>query len=383
MRVEFYKHNVGPEEIASVVETLNSTFLTTGPRTRQFESQLQGYLGVRHAIGVNSWTNGAFIALKAMGVQPGDEVITSPLTFIASANVVLHCGAKPVFVDVDPETGIIDHSRIEDAITDRTKAILPIHLYGQMADMKAISEIAAEHGLQVLEDSAHCIEGSRGGHRAGSLSTAAAFSFYATKNITSGEGGAVVTNDDELAERLTKFRLHGMSAGAADRYHSKYKHWDMELLGYKANMSDIQAALLVSQLARIDDTLSRKEQICRRYEDAFEESHYVQATRSLPDSVHARHIFTIRVHPAIRDEMLDALQDAEIGVAVNFRAVHLLDYYRQELGYTRGMFPEAETFGDSTITIPMYPKLTDEEIDYVIRTVLAESERLDHPWPSR
>ncbi len=382
MKVEFYKHNLGPLEVENVVETLGSTFLTTGPRTRDFESRLQNYLGARNAVGVTSWTMGAFITLKAMGIGPGDEVITTPMTFISSSNVILHCGAEPVFVDIEPETGNIDHTRIEEAISDRTKAILPVHLYGQLADMGGIADIANRHGLQVLEDSAHCVEGSRDGYRPGSLGTAAAFSFYATKNITSGEGGAVVTNDDELAQRVRKFRLHGMSAGAEDRYHSKYRHWDMDVLGYKANMSDIQAALLGTQLDRIDETLSRKEEICRHYESAFAESPFIQITRPVEGSVHARHIFTIRVHPNVRDDMLGALQDANIGVAVNFRAVHLLDYYRSEFGYERGMFPEAERFGDSTITIPMYPKLTDDEIEYVTRTVLVESERLGRPVAS-
>jgi dTDP-4-amino-4,6-dideoxygalactose transaminase len=376
VKVDFYKHNIGPAEIERMVETLGSTFLTTGPRTRAFEAQLQDYLGVAHAIGVSSWTTGAFITLKAMGVSPGDEVITTPMTFISSANVIVHCGATPVFVDVEPATGNIDVSLIEAAITDRTVAILPVHLYGQMVDMKAIADIADRHGLKVLEDSAHCIEGSRDGVRPGALGTAAAFSFYATKNITSGEGGAVVTNDDELAAQLFKYRLHGMSAGVEDRYHSAYRHWDMELLGYKANMSDVQAALLGTQLDRLDETLERKEEISSQYERAFAESPYVEAGEPLSGSVHARHISTIRVAPSVRDEMLLALQEAEIGVAVNFRAIHLLSYYRETFGYEPGAYPIAEKFGESTLTLPMYPKLTDDQVDYVIDTVLTESERL-------
>jgi dTDP-4-amino-4,6-dideoxygalactose transaminase len=359
-----------------MIETLGSTFLTTGPRTRNFEEQLQAYLGVKYAIGVSSWTNGAFIALKAMGIGPGDEVITTPMTFISSANVILHAGAKPVFVDVEPATGNIDAQLVEAAITERTAAILPVHLYGHMVDMTAISEIAGRHDLQVLEDSAHCIEGSRDGAKPGALGTAAAFSFYATKNITSGEGGAVVTNDEELAAKLSKYRLHGMSAGAEDRYHSRYRHWDMELLGYKANMSDVQAALLGTQLDRLDETLGRKEEICKKYEMAFSESPHVEFSSTLPNSKHARHIFTIRVAPAIRDDLLIALQEAEIGVAVNFRAIHQLTYYRETFGFEVGSFPIAESFGDSTITIPMYPKLTEDEIDYVIEVVLRESDRL-------
>jgi len=359
-----------------MVETLGSTFLTTGPRTRAFEAQLQEYLGVRNAIGVSSWTMGAFITLKALGIEPGDEVITTPMTFISSANVIVHCGASPVFVDVEPSTGNIDPALIEAAITERTKAILPVHLYGQLVDMQAISEVARSHDLKVIEDSAHCVEGSRDGYVPGSLGDAAVFSFYATKNITSGEGGAIVTNDDELAQRLFKYRLHGMSAGVEDRYHSTYRHWDMELLGFKANMSDVQAALLGTQLSRLDETLRRKEEICATYEAAFAESPYVEISRPVEGSVHARHIFTIRVLPEIRDELLAALQDSEIGVAVNFRAIHLLSYYRDSFGFERGAFPVAEKFGDSTITLPMYPKLHDDQIQFVIDTVLREAERL-------
>jgi len=369
MKVDFYLHNLGEEEISLVNETLRSVFLTTGPKTREFESKYADFLGVQYCLGTSSWTTGAFITLKALGIGPGDEVITSPMTFIATANVILHAGAKPVFVDVEPETGNIDAEKIEAAVTPRTKAIIPIHLYGQMCDMKKIRSVANRHNLFIIEDSAHCVEGTRDTIQPGQAGTAAVFSFYATKNITSGEGGAIATNSPELHENLIKYRLHGMSKSAADRYAQQYQHWDMELLGYKSNMNDIQAAMLLPQLGRIEELWRRKEEICRKYEDAFSKIKGVDFPKVLPNSKHARHIFTIWVEPGRRDAVLAKLQELHIGVAVNFRAVHLLSYYRNTMGFAKGSFPVAERIGDSTITIPMYPRMTDEQVNYVIACV--------------
>ncbi len=366
MKVEFYKHNLDQQEIESVTSVLQSTFLTTGPQTAKFEESFATYLGTKRCIGVNSWTMGNFITLKALGIGEGDEVITTPMTFIATPNTILQTGAKPVFVDVEAETGNIDCDKIEDAITERTKAILPIHMYGQLCDMKCLNDIAKKHGLLVVEDAAHAVESERDGIKPGQLSDAAVFSFYATKNLTCGEGGAIVTNNEKLAEDLKLYRLHGMSKSAADRYHGTFQHWDMELLGYKCNMNDIQAAMLNSQLTRLDELNKRRNEIAERYEAAFADMPGVDFPKKLGGSHHARHLFTIWVDPTKRDDILVALQQRQIGVAVNFRALHLLKYYREEHGYERGMFPQAERIGDSTITLPLYPKLTEEEIDYVI-----------------
>lgn len=366
MKVEFYKHNIGEDEIRSVVDTLESVFLTTGPRTREFENALAVYLGASCGVGVTSWTMGSLITLKALGIGPGDEVITTPLTFISTANSILYTGATLVFVDVEPETGNINAALIEQAVTSRTRAIMPVHLYGQMCDMRAIKQIADRHNLFIIEDCAHCIEGQRDGIRPGQLSTAAVFSFYATKNITCGEGGAIITNDTKLYDLLLKYRLNGMSKNAADRYTSKYQHWDMELLGYKCNMNDIQAALLIPQLARIEETLVVKEVICQKYQKALQGIGGINFPDVLPHSKHARHLFTIWVDPRRRDDILHRLQDAQIGVAVNFRAIHLLRYYVETFGFKPGIFPVAERIGGSTISIPMYPKLTNEEAAYVI-----------------
>jgi len=369
VKIEFYKHNISQADIANAVEVMNSLFLTTGETVEEFERRFSQYLGLKYTVGVTSCTAALHLSLLAYGIGPGDEVITTPMTFIATANAVLYAGAKPVFVDVEPETGNINADLIEDAATSRTKAILPVHLYGQMCDMRKIREIADKHHLTVIEDAAHAIEASRDGIRPGQLSDAACFSFYATKNITSGEGGAISTNSEEIAEKLKKLRLHGMSKGAAERYFRRYEHWDMEMLGWKYNMNNIQAALLLSQLGRIEQNWQRREEICRMYEDAFRSNAHISLPLVLPGSKSARHLFTVQVRPEKRDKVLWQLQERGIGVAVNFRAIHLLTFYRQTFGYERGMYPIAEKIGDSTITLPLYPKLTDEEVRYVIQTV--------------
>lgn len=369
MKVEFYRHNISQEDIDNVVKALNSVILSTGDTVKEFEANFSKYLGCKYTVGVSSGTAALHLALLAYGVGPGDEVITTPMTFISTANSIIYAGATPVFVDVEPDTANIDAGLIQQAITPKTKAIMPVHLYGQMCDMNRIRQIADKHNIIVIEDAAHAIEAQRDGIRAGELGDAAGFSFYATKNITCGEGGAVSTNSEEIAAKLNKLRLHGMSKGAADRYSKRYEHWDMELLGWKYNMANIQAALLLYQLENIEKYWQRREEICRKYEKAFKDAPRVDCLQILPDSKSARHVFTILVAPEKRDDILWQLQDKGIGVAVNYRAIHLLTYYRQSFGYERGSFPTAERIGDSTITLPLYPKLSDEEVKYVIEAV--------------
>ncbi len=369
MKIDFYKHNISGDDINNVVQVLNSLFLTTGDVVKEFETRFSDYLNCSYTVGVTSCTAALHLSMLALGIKAGDEVITTPMTFIASANAILYVGATPVFVDVEPDTGNLDANLIEKAITPKTKAILPVHLYGQMCDMKKIKEIADRHGLIVIEDAAHCIEGIRDGIRPGTLGDAACFSYYATKNITSGEGGAVSTNNGSIAETIRKLRLHGMSKGASERYSKKYEHWDMEMLGWKYNMNNIQAAMLLGQLDKMEINVQRREYICREYEEAFKSNPEITCLKILPGSKSARHLFTILVAPEKRDIILHELQEKEIGVAINFRSIHLLKYYRELFGYKRGMYPIAERMGDSTISIPMYPKLTNEEINYVIQTV--------------
>ena len=369
MKVEFFRHNLDEQDIDNVTNVLKSVFLTTGHVVKDFEDKFSAYLSCRNVIGVTSCTAALHLALLTWGIGEGDEVITTPMSFCATSNAVLHVGAKPVFVDVEDETGNIDADRIEAKINDRTKAILPVHLYGQMCDMKKIRQIADRHGLAVIEDAAHCIEGSRDGVRVGNLGNAACFSFYATKNLTSGEGGAIATNDANRAEALAMTRLHGIDKLAADRYTKKYQHWDMPLLGWKYNMDNIHAALLVDQLDRIEQCWRRRNEIWHRYEEALRDAKGTFILKTLPGVKHARHLFTIIVDPQKRDGLLWALQDKGIGVAVNYRAIHLLKYYRERFGHKEGDFPAAERIGAGTISLPLYPSLKDEQVDYVIRTV--------------
>jgi dTDP-4-amino-4,6-dideoxygalactose transaminase len=370
MKVEFYRHALDEADIANVVKVLNSVFLTTGPVTAEFERRFSAYSGLPHVVALNSCTSAMQLALMGLGVGPGDEVITTAMTFIASATCVEHSGAKPVLVDVDPETGCIDPAAVEVAVTPRTKAIIPVHLYGVMCDMKALKAVADRFGLYIIEDCAHCIEGERDGVRPGQLSDAACYSFYATKNLACGEGGAVATRSEELARKIKLLSLHGMSKNAAGRYHGQYQHWDMLTLGWKCNLDDIHSTLIVDQLGRLDDLWARRHEIFLRYERAFEGTPVARPT-VVGKSSH--HLYTIWTDPARRDATLHTLQQRGIGVAVNFRAIHLLTWFAETFGFKRGDFPVAEAIGDKTISLPFYPKMRDDEVDYVAEQVLRET----------
>lgn len=369
MKVEYYKHNIGQKEKQKVLECLDGTFLTTGSYVKEFEGNFAEYLGVKYVIGLTSCTAALHLSLLSLGIGEGDEVITTPMTFIATATAIMHAKATPVFVEVEPATGLIDPSKIERAITSRTKAIIPVHLYGQMCDMKKIRKIADKFNLKIIEDAAHCIEGERDGIRPGHLSNCACFSFYATKSITSGEGGAIASNNKKLSEKALILRQHGMSLEAADRYFGAYKHWDMIEYGWKYNMDNIQAALLLPQICSIDQKWRRREKISKKYEKAFKKLDTINFPEVPPNVKSARHLFTICVMPHRRDELLKEFQKSGIGVAVNYRCVHLMKYFKEKYGYKKESFPIAEKIGDSTITLPLYSKMSDNEVKYVINTV--------------
>lgn len=369
-KVEFYRHSLQDDDVAEVERVLRSLFLTTGPVTKEFEEGLAEYLGRKSAVAMSSCTSALFLCLKALDIGPGDEVITTPMTFIATSNVILHAGATPVFVDVEPDTGLIDPQEVQAAITDKTRAVIPVHLYGHMADMRALHDVCAKRGIALIEDAAHGPESRRDGVAPGELSVAACFSFYATKTLTCGEGGALVTDNNELADRVRKFRTHGMSKDAAQRYTGRYQHWDMELLGYKANLPDVLSAMLVKQLGRIDSQCAQREAICKRYEAAFSDVPGLDFPKVRDGARSSRHLFTIWVPAEHRDEALAQLQDYGIGVAVNYRAVHLLSYYAKTFGYKRGAFLVAESIGDRTLSLPLYPGLSDDEVDAVVSAVL-------------
>lgn len=370
MKVDFFKHNLEKKDIENVNKVLNSLFLTTGETVGEFENKLAKYLGVKYAVGLTSCTAALHLSLLAYGIGKDNEVITSPMSFISTANAIEFTGAKPVFVDVEKNTGNINADLIEKAITKKTKAIIPVHLYGQLCDMKKIQKIANKYNLIIIEDAAHSLEAQRDGYRAGQIGNTASFSFYATKNITSGEGGAAVTNDKNIAEWLKKARLHGMSKSAAERYSKKYQHYDMEFLGWKYNMTNIQAAMLLNQLDKIEERLKKREKICQIYNNAFKNIKNIQIPEILPKTKPARYIYTIQVDPKKRDKIIHQLQKKGIGIAVNFRPIHLMKYYRKKYGYKKGMYPNAEKIGASTITLPLYPKLTRKEVRYIIRSVI-------------
>jgi dTDP-4-amino-4,6-dideoxygalactose transaminase len=368
-KVEFFRHSIDRNDIRHVNSVLGSIFLTTGEEVEEFEKEFSRYLHMKQTVGLTSCTAALHLSLIALGVGPGDEVITTPMSFCATANAILHAGARPVFVDVEEETGNINADNIEAAVTKRTKAIIPVHLYGQMCDMRKIRAIARKYNLRIVEDAAHAIEASRDGIRVGALSDAACFSFYATKNITSGEGGAVSTNTPFLAEALTRLRLHGIDKGAADRYTKRYRHWDMPVLGWKYNMDNIQAALLRGQLQRIENLWQKRDRLWRSYETELGTLKGLKLLTTLPKVKHGRHLFTVLLPPRKRDTILWALQNRNIGVAVNYRPIHLLEYYREAFGYREGDYPFAEEIGKRTISLPLYPSLTKQGAIYVVKTL--------------
>lgn len=376
MKVEFYRHGLGEEELAAVSRVMSGLFLTAGPETRRFEEAFADYLGVARVVGLFSCTSALVLALRALGVGPGDEVITTPLSFIASANAVVEAGGKPVFAEVEAATGLLDPAAVEAAITPRTQGILPVHLYGQMCDMHRLRRIADRHGLFLLEDAAHCVEGRRDGVGPGQLGDGACFSFYATKNLHAGEGGALATRNQQLANQVLLMRSHGMNKEAADRYHGPYRHWDMVTFGHKANMFDLQAALLLPQLPKLAPRLAQRQALCRVYEEALAGLPEVQWPQSLPEVVHARHLFTLWTRPRWRDGLLAGLNKAGVGCAVNFRPIHLMTWYRETFDTCRGMFPVAESIGDRTLSLPLWPDLPLAEQQYVILGVKQGLERL-------
>ena len=369
--VPFYRHSLGRDrDIAAVADVLTGTFLTSAGVGRGVEAQLCAFFGTGRAKLTNSWTNGAVATLLALDVGPGDEVIVPAMTFIATSNVVEIVGARPVFVDVEPGTLLIDPARVAEAVSPKTRAVIPVHLYGQMADIPALRKIVGPD-VAIIEDCAHCFEGTRDGLRPGQASDAAIFSFYATKNVTCGEGGAVVSNDDDLMDRLQQTILHGMSAGADRRFEGQlYRHWDMARLGTKANLPDILAALLPRQIEEIGERLSERQALAGRYREAFGGHNAIRLVAEVEGGESAEHLFALGVPAAIRDLVLRTLNQAGVGTTVNYRAVHGMEYYRGKYGFRRDDFPVAAEWGESTLSLPLFPGLEEDEQTYVIETML-------------
>ena len=372
----FHQASIGEEEVKEIIQTLNSGWLTTGQKTRLFEKTFADYIGCKHAIGLNSCTSGLHLSLVVSGVSSGDEVITSPITFPATTNVIVHQNAKPVFVDVEPETLNINSSEIESKINNSTKAILPVHFAGHPCDMDTITSLAQKHNLSVVEDAAHALESKYHGKKIGAIGDFTAFSFYATKNITTGEGGMLTTNDDDYADKLRILSLHGISKNAWKRYGKDgFQHWELLMPGYKYNMFDIQASLGIHQIKKVESFLSRRMQIVKKYNDAFEKTEEIQLLKVESNIKHAHHLYVIVIKTenlkVSRDEVLTEIQKRGIGVAVHFRSLHLQPFFKQHFNYKKGMFPQAEYLSDRVISLPLYPKMTDEDVSRVIETVLS------------
>ena len=367
--------SIGEDEIKEVVETLRGGWLTAGPRTKAFEEAFCAYTGAPHAVAVNSCTAALHLCLLGCHVGPGDEVITTPLTFAATANTVMMTGARPVFVDVDEATYNLDVGCVEAAITKKTRAMVPVHIGGLPADMEPLLRLAERYDLRVIEDAAHAAGARYGETRIGNVSEATCFSFYVTKTITTGEGGMVTTRNQQLADRVRMLSLHGLSRDAWNRYAQKGS-WYYEIVdvGYKYNMSDIQAAIGLHQLRRIEEFTRRRREIARRYDEAFGRLEaIVLPPRDGARSEHIYHLYTIRLRldrlRITRDRFIEALRAENVGTSVHFIPLHLHPFYRKELGFHRGAFPVAEAIFDSIVSVPIYPAMTDRDVDDVIAAV--------------
>ncbi|MHA6487455.1 DegT/DnrJ/EryC1/StrS family aminotransferase [Bacillus cabrialesii] len=368
---------IGKEEIQEVTETLESGWLSKGPKVQQFEKEFAAFVGAKHAVALNSCTAALFLALKAKGIGPGDEVITSPLTFSSTANTIIHTGATPVFADIDENTLNIDPVKLEAAVTPRTKAVVPVHFGGQSCDMDAILVIAQKHGLFVLEDAAHAVYTTYKQRMIGSIGDATAFSFYATKNLATGEGGMLTTDDEELADHIRVLSLHGMSKAAWNRYSSNGSwYYEVESPGYKMNMFDLQAALGLHQLKRLDEMQKRREEIAGRYQAAFQQISGLITPIVHDDGRHAWHLYVLQVDEkqagVTRGEMITALKDEyNIGTSVHFIPVHIHPYYQKRFGFKETDFPLAMNYYKRTLSLPLYPSMSDEDVHDVIEAVRA------------
>ena len=375
------------EEIKEVLDTLKSGWITTGPKAKKFENEFAKYVGARHAIAVNSCTAALHLALEAVGVAEGDEVITTPMTFAATAEVIRYFKAKPVFVDIDPVTMNIDVKRLEETVErlakgGRLKAIVPVHFAGYPCDMDAIMRIARKHNLPVIEDAAHAFPTLYKGKMVGTIGDITAFSFYATKNITTGEGGMITTDNDEWADRMRIMSLHGISRDAWKRYTAE-GNWFYEILspGYKYNLTDIAAAIGLAQLKKADGFREYRAGIAARYNDAFKGMSQI-TTPLLKDesgTKHGWHLYVIKLNlenlTIDRNRFIEELKLRGIGTSVHFIPLHIHPYYRDTYGYKPEDFPAAYEVFKRIISLPMYPKMTSSDVDWVIEATLDVASR--------
>jgi dTDP-4-amino-4,6-dideoxygalactose transaminase len=372
--VGFAPPAIGEGEVAEVVAALESGWLSTGPRVCRFERAFAEYVGAAHAVAVNSGTAALHLSLLAAGVGTGDEVVTTPLTFCATANVVVHVGATPRFADIDPATWNLSPAAAEEAITPRTRALIPVHYAGRPVETSAFRRLAARQGAALIEDAAHCVEGRSGGVKIGATADLTCFSFYATKNLTTGEGGMLTTAREDWAAFARVASLHGMSRNGWTRSTDGSPHYDVVMPGYKYNMMDLQAAIGLHQLASLESRLLRREAIWRRYDDALAGLPLTRPAPVAPGDRHARHLYTVLVDPAsgwTRDGLGQALQREGIATSVHFKVLHLQPYYAQRFHFRPGMFPAAELVASRTLSLPLSSGMTDEQVERVVSELTA------------
>jgi dTDP-4-amino-4,6-dideoxygalactose transaminase len=369
----FARPQLGTEEEQAVVEVLRSGWIGTGPRTERFEREFAAYVGTREAVAVSSCTAALYLAMHAFGLGAGDEVITSPMTFPATVNAILQAGAKPVFVDVLPDQLTIDPSSLKAAVTPRTRAILVVHLAGWPCEMDEIVGFAKRSGLLVIEDAAHALGATYHGRNAGTLGDVAAFSFYATKNITTGEGGMITTDRVDLIPALRRERLHGLDLDASQRDGASYRHWEAVSMGWKLNLNDIAAAIGLVQLAKLNDFLERRRALDSRYRALLASVHAVKPLKGPKQAETSAHIFPILLQAgalrADRDIILRGLLAENIGVGVHFRALPLHRFFRQALGVEPGATPVASDASSRILSLPLYPGMSDRDQDDVVEAV--------------
>lgn len=365
---------IGREEIAETVKTLKSGWIGTGPKTAQFEKLVSGYVGAKYGLALNSCTAGLHLSLLVCGVRPGDEVITTPLTFCATVNTIIHAGAKPVFVDVDRRTMNIDAAKIEKAITERTKAIIPVHLAGRPCDMDKIMKIAKKHKLFVIEDAAQALGSEYKGKKIGQIGDLTCFSFYVTKNIITGEGGMVTTNNKDFADKIKIYALHGMSKDAWKRYSDDgYKHYEVVFPGFKYNMTDLQASLGLHQLKKIFAFDKIRQKIWDLYNAAFKDLPVELPAPFEKNTHHNKHLYSLLIDKEkaglSRDDFMRELHRRGIGTGVHFIPAHLHKYYRERFGYKKGDYPNAENIGERTVSLPLSAKLSLADARRVVKAV--------------
>jgi dTDP-4-amino-4,6-dideoxygalactose transaminase len=361
-------------EIEEVVASMRSGWLGTGPKVARFENDFKAYKGAQYAVAVNSCTAAMHVSLLAAGIGPGDEVITTAMTFCSTVNSIIHAGATPVLVDVDPATMNIDPRQVEAKITPRTRAVLPVHFAGRSCDMDALCDIVERGGLKLIEDCAHAIETEYKGHKAGTFGDFGCFSFYVTKNIITGEGGMILTDSEQCAARLKILALHGMSKDAWKRYGDEgFKHYQVVEAGYKYNMMDLQAAIGLHQLPRVERYWQRRQEIWQRYNEAFADLPIGLPANPEPDTRHAYHLYTIMVDEArtgsSRDAFLEAMTAENIGVGVHYLSIPEHPYYQRTFEWKPEGCPNAMRIGRQTVSLPLSAKLTDEDAEDVIEAV--------------